>query len=111
MSWPDSKSKITILAAVFALTAMPVQAASYNEAVSLYEKRDYEKALPLFQEAEKSGIQASRAAYYTALCYHQLRKAREAKAAYLHVVQRYPRTSVAQQALGILRNQPGLRSL
>ncbi|MCA9816322.1 MAG: aspartyl protease family protein [Cyanobacteria bacterium HKST-UBA01] len=102
MSWPDSKSKITILAAVFALTALPVQAASYNEAVSLYEKRDYEKALPLFQEAEKSGIQASRAAYYTALCYHQLRKAREAKAAYLHVVQRYPRTGVAQQALGIL---------
>ncbi|MBI1269677.1 hypothetical protein GC174_04510 [bacterium] len=102
MSWPDSKSTLAILAAVLALTALPARAASYSEAVGLYEKRDYEKALPLFQEAEKAGVQPSRAAYYTALCYHQLRKAREAKAAYLHVVQRYPRTMVARQAMGIL---------
>ncbi len=108
MSWPDSKSTLAILTATLALTALPVQANSYDEAVNLYEKRDYEKALPLFQEAEKSGVQPSRAAYYTALCYHQLRKAREAKAAYLHVIHRYPTTLVAKEAMGILEKiDPG----
>ena len=84
------------------LLAMPASASDYSDAVEFYEKKQYEKALPLFLKAEKSGVNKTLSAYYRALCYHQLNQVTEAISAYRRVVELYPQSRVADQARSLL---------
>lgn len=95
--------KVLVIGIGISLLICPPSCANdYTEAVTLYQKKEYSKALPLFVQSEKDGSQQSKSAYYIALCYHQLRKGKEARIAYRNVIQRYPHTDQARQAVSIL---------
>lgn len=81
----------------------------YNKAVAQYNKGQFSKALVLFQESQEDGIQAANSAYYSALCYHQLKRLDMAKTAYLKVIKQFPKSRAARQAfLALSRIDPSI---
>ncbi|MBZ0186042.1 MAG: retroviral-like aspartic protease family protein [Candidatus Obscuribacterales bacterium] len=85
-------------------------ASDYTLAVSLFEKKQFSEAATLFKKSRNMGEKEANSAYYEALCYHHLGSMDKARAAYMTVINNYPRSSVARQALSyLLRVDPKLR--
>lgn len=83
-------------------TAPQAGESQYNRAVSLYGTKKYVEALAVFETAQIAPTQAANAAYYRALCYHQLGKMKEAAAAYRYVFSKYPHSAAAVNAIKTL---------
>ena len=92
----------------FALTILlstmfpSIAADSYAQGELLYVQKKYPQALAAFRAAQSEKVHAAEAMYYEGLCYHQLGKMQEAKTAYMNLVNNYPRSKVARQALSTL---------
>ena len=95
--------KLLFISSLILLSALPALADSYAEGVLAYNKKDYRKALTLFRESTGSGANQVNAAYYVALCHHQLGQIDQAKTSYIAVIKKYPKSQVARQAFQILQ--------
>lgn len=74
----------------------------YNTAMSLYEKRDYNRALQLFdvlQAAYRGKPEGEQIAYYTAECYYNMKDYEIASHYYKRYVVNYPFAKNAESAL------------
>jgi len=78
------------------------QESPYNKGVGLYTNKKYAEALAVFETGKIDTAQAANAAYYRALCYHQLGKLKEAAAAYRYVFSKYPESAAARNSLKTL---------
>jgi clan AA aspartic protease (TIGR02281 family) len=78
------------------------QETPYNRAVGLYGSKKFTEALAVFETGQIAPTQAANAAYYRALCYHQLGKMKEASAAYRYVFSKYPQSTAAINAIKTL---------
>lgn len=74
----------------------------YNRAVMLYGTKKYTEALNVFETGQIAPNQAANAAYYRALCYHQLGKLKDAAAAYRYVFSKYPQSTAAVNSIKTL---------
>ncbi|MDZ4834150.1 MAG: retroviral-like aspartic protease family protein [Candidatus Melainabacteria bacterium] len=74
----------------------------YNRAVGLYGTKKFTEALVVLETGQIAPTQAANAAYYRALCYHQLGKTKEAAAAYRYVFSKYPQSIAARNAIKTL---------
>ncbi len=83
---------------------------SYDRGVALYNNKKFSEALGQFEAADIPANQAANAAYYRALCYHQMGKLKEAILAYKFVVTKYSQTTVAQNAIKtLIKLDPSVR--
>lgn len=80
----------------------PVSESAYTKAVGLYNTKKFADALVIFETGKIDSTQAANAAYYRALCYHQMGKMKEAAAAYRYVFSKYPQSSAAKTSLKTL---------
>jgi clan AA aspartic protease (TIGR02281 family) len=92
---------ICILAGA-AQSQAPVSESAYTKGVSLYNTRKFADALAIFETGKIDSTQAANAAYYRALCYHQLGRIKEAAAAYRYVFSKYPQSPAAKNSLKTL---------
>lgn len=90
------------LIACFVLSIKAQAQDAYNNGVSLYSSKKYAEALALFETGQIASSQAANAAYYRALCYHQLGKIKEAAAAYRYVFSKYPNSPAAINSIKTL---------
>ncbi len=79
-----------------------VAADQYNRAVMLYGTKKYTEALVVLEKGQIAPNQAANAAYYRALCYHQLGKLKDAAVAYRYVFSKYPQSTAAENAIKTL---------
>jgi predicted aspartyl protease len=80
-----------------ALTSPPASLASdYDDAVNLYQKRDYTNASVGFAKIVSRESSNSSACYYFALSLQQLGKYSQAKTLYRLITQKFPNTEVAR---------------
>ncbi len=102
---------LTLLFA-FSFCRSALAADPYQTAVALYGQGKFGTALKAFQAAEAAGIQPANAAYYEGLCFHQLKNMKEARQAYMNVLNKYPSSKVAQQALKtLMQMDPSLAAI
>ena len=74
----------------------------YNTAISLFEKKDYNRALQLFdvlQSAYRGKPEGEKIAYYTAECYYKMKDYEIASHYYKRYVVNYPFANNAESAL------------
>ncbi len=92
---------ICILAGA-AQSQAPTTENAYSKAVGLYNTKKFKDALAIFETGKIDSTQAANAAYYRALCYHQLGRLKEAAAAYRYVFSKYPQSPAARNSLKTL---------
>ena len=89
------------------LSAMTVQIACadtyFDHGRMLFDKRQYNQALPYFHKAAEDSPWDSTSAYYEALCYHQMRDWAHAKACYKGIVEHFPGSPAYSNAMSALR--------
>lgn len=93
-----------VVAAAIGVQAQPpgAQTSAYEQGVSFYATRKFPEALSQFESSGIPPSQAANAAYYRALCYHQMGRIKQAIVAYKLVVTKFPDTSAAQNSLKVL---------
>jgi hypothetical protein len=101
MNFQKSFSLILLLGCI---AAQPAFADTYfDQGRILFEKHQFAKALPYFHKAAADSPWDSTAAYYEALCYHQLRDWKNAGTAYKGIMEHFPGSPAYNNALAALR--------
>lgn len=95
---------LPLVAVLAAISVQAVSADSYfDNGRSFFDKRQWAKALPYFHKAAEDSPWDSTAAYYEALCYHQLRDWGNAKKAYKGIVEHFPGSPAYSNAIAALK--------
>ena len=90
---------------------LPARAGALEDAVKLYNNKQYREALPLLEQQVKANPSNAYAAYYAALAYQQLGNMNSAKYYYKMVVTASPTSQIGGYAKTILSKiDPGLSS-
>lgn len=100
----DFRKALPIAVLVGTICAPLVLADTYfDQGRLLFDKRQFAKALPYFHKAAEDSPWDSSAAYYEALCFHQIRDWNHAKAAYKGIVEHFPGSPAYGNAIGALK--------
>lgn len=75
----------------------------FDQGKLLFDKRQFQKALPYFHKAAIDSPWDSSAAYYEALCYHQMRDWNNAKTTYKSIVEHFPGSPAYGNAMAALK--------
>jgi clan AA aspartic protease (TIGR02281 family) len=100
-------ASLLVFAIVLVSAAPPTRADSLNDGISLYNKRDYKKAIDTLTRSATANPTSPTPLYYQAMAYSQMGDTVKARALYFAITKRFPESPEAKYASVYLNKVTG----